>query len=290
MSRAVLLDGDALAAGWRRDLALRVAVLKARGVAPRLATVLVGDDPASAGYVARKHADCREVGVEVEEVRLPAQVVQADFLAVVGRANADPAVHGLLVQLPLPVHLHAPAVTAAVAPSKDADGLHPLNLGRLIAGEAGPRPCTPLAILGLLRHHGVALAGRRVAVIGRGELVGRPLALMLSAAPVDAVVTLLHRRAPDLAAVTRESDVIVSAAGVPGLVTADMVRPGAAVVGVGISYRDGAMISDVADEVAAVAGFVTPRHGSVGALTRAQLLRNLLDLAEGGETAAARQG
>lgn len=278
MSHAVVLDGDELAAEWRRDLAVRVAMLRARGVAPRLATVLVGDDPASAAYVARKHADCREVGVDVSDVSLPEAVTQAELLRQISRANCDPGVHGLLVQLPLPAHLDARAATTAVEPTKDADGLHPLNLGRLVTGEPGPRPCTPQAILGLLRHHGVSLAGRRVAVIGRGELVGRPLALMLSDPAVDAVVTVVHRGAPDLIELTRECDVVISAAGAPGLVTAAMIKPGAVVVGVGISYRDGAMVSDVADDVALKAGFVTPRHGSVGPLTRAQLLRNLVDL------------
>ena len=277
MSGAILLDGDTLAGEWRRDLALRVAECRRRGVTPGLATVLVGDDPASAAYVARKHADCREVGVEAQDIRLPGTVTQADLLAEVERANRDPAVHGLLVQLPLPTHLDAAAVTAAVAPWKDADGLHPLNLGRLVAGRPGPRPCTPQAVLGLLSRYGVALRGRRAAVIGRGALVGRPLALMLGCASIDAVVTVLHRGAPDLAEVTRESDIVISAAGVPGLVTAAMIKPGAAVVGVGISYRDGEMVSDVADDVARKAAFVTPRHGSIGPLTRAQLLRNVLD-------------
>ncbi len=277
---AVVLDGDALAADQRRELALRAAALRRRGIAPRLLTILVGDDPDSAVYVARKHADGREVGVEVDDVRLPAAVTAAGLSARIADANRDPRVHGVLVQLPLPAHLDAAAAVAAVDPSKDADGLHPLNLGRLVAGAAGPRPCTPQAVIGLLQRHGVALAGRRVAVIGRGALVGRPLALMLGASPLDAVVTVLHRAAPELAAVLLESDVVIAAAGAPGLVTAAMIRPGAAVLGVGASRRGGVLVSDVAEDVALKAGFVTPPHGSVGPLTRAQLLRNVLDLAE----------
>ncbi|MEH3106921.1 MAG: bifunctional methylenetetrahydrofolate dehydrogenase/methenyltetrahydrofolate cyclohydrolase [Sphingomonas fennica] len=274
----ILLDGDALAAMHRR--AIR-AEAEAAGVVPRLVTILVGDDPASRAYVARKHGDCAELGFDVELVALPADVAAADLLALVARFNADPACHGLLVQFPLPPHLDQAVVQAAIDPDKDVDGLHPLSLGAMIAGMPALRPCTPQAVLALLRAHDVPLAGRRVAVIGRGLLVGRPLAVMLADRGIDAVPTLLHRAAPDLAAICGQADVIVSAAGVPGLVTAAMVKPGAAVVGVGITYVGGEMVSDIAADVAGVAGWVTPRHGSVGAMTRAMLMRNLLAAARG---------
>jgi methylenetetrahydrofolate dehydrogenase (NADP+)/methenyltetrahydrofolate cyclohydrolase len=278
---AVLLDGDALAARMREALAARAAALAARGVVARMATVLVGGDPASAAYIGRKHADCAAVGIASDDIRLPGDIGQAALLAEVARLNADPGLHGLLVQLPLPGGLDGAAVTAAVLPARDIDGLHPVNLGRLLAGQPGIRPCTPLGILHLLRAHGVDLAGRRVAILGRGLLVGRPLAMLLSLPGVDATVTLLHRGSGDPGAVTRAADVVISAAGRPGLVTAAMVRPGAAVVGVGISWGpQGGMVSDIAADVAGVAGWITPPHGSVGALTRAFLLSNLLDAAE----------
>lgn len=280
---AVLLDGDALAAVWRARIGARArasAFVQAGG-RPCLATILIGDDPASRGYVARKHGDCAELGFASVEIALPATVSQSDLLERIDRLNRDPACHGLLVQFPLPPHLDAARCQEAIRPDKDVDGLHPLNLGRMLMERPGPRPCTPAAIVALLRAHDVPLAGRRVAVVGRGMLVGRPLAVLLAMRGIDAVPTLLHRAVPDLRAVLRDSDVIVAAAGVPGLIDAAMVRPGAAVVGVGISYRDGAMVSDVADDVAGHAGWVTPRHGSVGAMTRAMLMHNLLDAAIG---------
>jgi len=281
MASAERLDGDVLAARLRRDLMRRVATLRARGVAPAMATVLVGDDPASLFYIGRKHADCAEIGIAATDIRLPAATERRQLLAEVARLNADPAVHGFLVQLPLPAGLDEAEALEAVDPGKDMDGLHPVNLGRLLAGRPGLLPCTPAGILTLLRHHDVPLAGRHVVVIGRGALVGRPLAMLLSMRGIDATVTLAHTRTPDLARLTREADVIVAAAGQPDLVTAEMVRPGAAVVGVGISYVEGGAVSDIADDVAAVARWTTPRHGSVGALTRAMLLKNLIDIAEG---------
>lgn len=251
-----------------------------QGRIPCVATLLIGEDAASESYIGRKHADCAALDIASRDVRMPRDATTAEVLAKVAALNADAAVTGFLIQLPLPSHLDARTITEAVDPAKDVDGLHPVNLGRLLAGVDGILSCTPAGILALLRHHDVPLAGRHVAIIGRGALVGRPLAMLLSSPSVDATVTLLHRGSGDLGDVTRTADVVISAAGVPDLVRADMVRRGAAVVGVGISYdTSGAMVSDVAPEVTQVAGWVTPPHGSVGALTRAFLLRNLLDLA-----------
>ncbi len=275
-SKAIVLDGDALAERLRGELKRDAERLVARGIAPRLATVLVGEDPASASYVARKHSDCAEIGIAADDIRLPATITAPALLAEIARLNADPAVHGFMVQLPLPQGLDAGLMLEAIRPGKDIDGLHPINLGRLLAGRPGMLPCTPNAILALLIAHAIPLAGANIAIIGRGALVGRPLAMLLSQRGIDATVTLLHSRSPDIAAVTRQADVIIAAAGQPDLVKASMVRPGAAVVGVGISYVDGAMVSDIAPDVADVAGWATPGHGSVGALTRAMLLRNLL--------------
>lgn len=281
MASAERLDGDVLAARLRQDLKTRVAGLRARGVDPAMATVLVGDNPASLSYVGRKHADCAEIGIAATDIRLPAATGRQHLLAEIARLNADPATHGFLVQLPLPDGRDEEAALEAVDPGKDMDGLHPVNLGRLLAGRPGLLPCTPAGVLALLNDNDVPLAGRHVVVIGRGTLVGRPLAMLLSMPGIDATVTLAHSRTPDLAGLTRQADVIVSAAGRPDLVRAEMVRPGAAVVGVGITYVDGKMVSDVADDVASVARWVTPRHGSVGSLTRAMLLKNLVDIAEG---------
>ncbi|GLQ10102.1 bifunctional protein FolD [Devosia yakushimensis] len=276
MAQAILLDGDALAARLRSEMKTDAAQLIARGIQPKMATVLVGDDPASASYIARKHADCAEIGIVVEDIRLPATIGPADLLAQIAALNADPSVHGFMVQLPLPSGLDEATMLEAIHPDKDIDGLHPLNLGRLLAGRPGLLPCTPAAILTLLQAHDINLAGADVTIIGRGPLVGRPLATLLSQRGIDANITLLHSRSGDLSAATRHADVIIAAAGVPNLITPEMVRPGAAVVGVGISYVDGAMVSDIAPGVADVAGWVTPTDGSVGALTRAMLLGNVL--------------
>jgi len=243
--------------------------------------VLVGDDPASESYVARKHADCEETAIVSQTVRLPADVPQDELLRTVARLNSDVSVQGFIVQLPLPRGLDAAAAITAMDPAKDIDGLHPVSLGRMLAGDPGLRPCTPQGIIALLRAYDIPLAGRRVTIIGRGPLVGRPLSVMLGQPEVDAVVTVAHSATPDLAASTRDADVVVSAAGVPDLVTAAMIKPGAAVVGVGITYVGGAMVSDIAEDVAGVAAYVTPRHGSVGPLTRAMLLHNLLLAAAG---------
>ena len=273
---AILLDGERLARRLRNAMRGEVERLVARGIAPKLVTVLVGDDPASASYIARKHADCTEVGIAVGDIRLPSDISAAELLAEIAALNADPAVHGFMVQLPLPEHLDGGAMLEAVSPTKDIDGLHPINLGRLVAGRPALLPCTPSAVLALLRAHDVPLDGANVAIIGRGTLVGRPLAMLLSQQGIDATVTLLHRQSSDIAEVTRRADIVISAAGQPNLVTADMVKPRAAVVGVGISYVDGAMVSDISEDVSEIAGWITPLHGSVGAVTRAMLLRNLL--------------
>ncbi|KFC67388.1 Bifunctional protein FolD protein [Devosia sp. LC5] len=279
--QAILLDGDKLAGRLRGEMKVDAARLIAHGIQPKMATVLVGDDPASASYVARKHADCAEIGIAVEDMRLPATISSDELLAAIAALNADPSVHGFMVQLPLPAGLDEAAMLEAVRPDKDIDGLHPINLGRLLAGQPGFLPCTPAAILTLLQAYDIPLAGAEVAIIGRGNLVGRPLAMLLSQRGVDATVTLLHSQSRDLAAATRRADIVISAAGIPDLVTAEMVKPGAAVVGVGISYVAGVMTSDIAAGVAQVAGWITPPHGSVGALTRAMLLRNLLRAAAG---------
>ncbi|MCW2380921.1 MULTISPECIES: bifunctional 5,10-methylenetetrahydrofolate dehydrogenase/5,10-methenyltetrahydrofolate cyclohydrolase [unclassified Sphingobium] len=277
----MILDGDATAAAWRARIKARAdesAFVRA-GHRPCLVTVLVGDDEASRAYVSRKHQDCEALGFSSRQIDLPASISEADLLALIDILNRDAACHGLIVQLPLPAHIDAGAVIEAISPDKDVDGLHPLNLGRMLSGQPALRPCTPSAILALLREYDVPLAGRRVAIIGRGLLVGRPLAAMLADRDVDAVVTVLHRGMADMTPMLRESDVIIAAAGQPDLVRADMVRPGACVVGVGITYVDGQMVSDIAEDVAQVAGWVTPRHGSVGPMTRTMLMRNLLDAA-----------
>jgi methylenetetrahydrofolate dehydrogenase (NADP+) / methenyltetrahydrofolate cyclohydrolase len=271
-----MLDGEALARQLRASMRAQLARLNSAGRQLQLVTVALGDDPHTASYMKRKHQDCAEVGLLARDLRLPEQTSEADLLSIIATLNADPAVSGFSVQYPLPPAIDAERVILACDPAKDADGKHPVNLGRLIWRLPAPPPCTAAGVLALLRHHDVPLAGRRVLLIGRGFFTGRPLMLMLSAPRVDAVVTVTHRSAPDLAQLARSSDVLISAAGVPALVTRAMVREGAAVVGVGISYIEGTMVSDIADDVAEVAAHVTPRHGSVGALTRAMLLQNVL--------------
>jgi len=280
-SKAILLDGEALARRKRGELKDQADRLKQNGIVPTLATILVGDNPASQAYVARKHADCREIGLQSREIVLPADISRDALSQAVDELNNDPSVHGLLVQFPLPEGLDDHWFAARISPDKDIDGLHPFNLGKLVTGSPTILPCTPAGILALLRGYDVPLAGRKVLVIGRGALVGRPLAMLLSLQGVDATVTLAHSMTDDLDELARRSDVIISAAGVPDLVTARMVKPGTAVVGVGITYDEaGTMVSDIADDVDQIAGWKTPRHGSVGALTRAFLLANLLQLAQ----------
>jgi len=276
LTQANLLDGAAVAAVVLAELAEQVQALRARGVVPGLGTLLVGDDPASAAYIGAKHRACAQVGVESVHVHLPASTSQARLHAAIARLNADPAVDAYLIQLPLPSGLDEEAALLAVDPAKDADGLHPTNLGRLVMGANGPVPCTPAGIQELLVHYRVPIEGRHVVVVGRGLTIGRPLALLLALKRphCNAAVTVVHTGVPDLARYTREADVLVAAAGSPGLVTAGMVKGGAAVVGAGITRRGKRLLSDVAEEVAAVAGWITPRLGGVGPMTVAMLLRN----------------
>ncbi len=279
---ARLLNGEAVAARLRAEVSDRVARLRANGVVPGLGTILVGDDGASARYVAMKHADCEQVGMVSVHQHLPADVSQAQLEAVVARFNADPAVHAYLVQLPLPTGLDEEAVLLAVDPAKDVDGLHPVNLGRLVMGRPGPVACTPAGIVELLHAYDVPIEGRHVVVIGRGLTIGRPLALLLALKRpgCNAAVTVVHTGVPDLAGHVRRADVVVAAAGRAGLVTSDMVKPGAAVVAAGTSFEGKRLLSDVEDAVAEVAGWITPRIGGVGPMTRAMLLRNAVDAAE----------
>jgi len=283
---ATVLDGKAVAAAIKEDLRARVAALRERGYTPGLGTVLVGDDPASRSYVAGKHRDCEEIGIASIRRDLPVTASQAEVEAAVAELNADPACTGFLVQLPLPTGLDQQRVLEAIDPDKDADGLHPVNLGRLVLGEPAPLPCTPRGIVELLRRYGVPLAGAEVVVIGRGVTVGRPLGLLLTRRSENATVTLCHTGTRDLATHTRRADIVVVAAGVPHLLTPDMVRPGAAVVDVGVN-RVGTtpsgrakLAGDVDPAVAEVAGYLAPVPGGVGPMTRAMLLANVVERAE----------
>jgi methylenetetrahydrofolate dehydrogenase (NADP+)/methenyltetrahydrofolate cyclohydrolase len=249
-------------------------------VVPGLGTILVGDDPGSRSYVAGKHRDCAQVGIVSLQVELPATATQADVEAAVRVLNDDPACTGFIVQLPLPAGLHPVRVLELVDPAKDADGLHPVNLGKLVLGEPAPLPCTPRGIVELLTRFGVQLPGAEVVVIGRGVTVGRPLGLLLTRRRENATVTLCHTGTRDLADHTRRADVVVAAAGVPGLVRADMVRQGAVVVDVGISRTGSGLVGDVAPEVVGVAAWVAPVPGGVGPMTRAMLLTNVVEAAE----------
>jgi methylenetetrahydrofolate dehydrogenase (NADP+) / methenyltetrahydrofolate cyclohydrolase len=282
---ALILDGKAAAAAVKDDLRARVKALSERGVTPGLGTVLVGDDPGSHAYVNGKHRDCAEVGIASIRHDLPADATQDHVEAVVADLNADDSCHGYIVQLPLPRHLDTQRVLEMIDPDKDADGLHPVNLGRLVLGYPGPLPCTPRGIVHLLRLHDIALAGADVTVIGRGTTVGRPLGLLLTRRSENATVTLCHTGTPDLARHTRTADIVVAAAGVPGLLTAGMVKPGATVVDVGITRVVGAdgkgrYTGDVAAEVRDVAGALVPVPGGVGPMTRAMLLTNVVERAE----------
>ncbi|MDA8323275.1 MAG: bifunctional methylenetetrahydrofolate dehydrogenase/methenyltetrahydrofolate cyclohydrolase [Actinomycetota bacterium] len=277
---AIILDGKATAAAIRSELTDRVAALAARGIVPGLATVLVGDDPGSAVYVAAKHRDCAQVGIASIRRDLPATASQQQVLDVVAELNADPAVTGFIVQLPLPAGLASQPVLELMDPAKDADGLHPMNLGRLVLGEPGPLPCTPLGIVELLRRYEVPLAGANVTVIGRGVTVGRPLGLLLTRRSENATVTLCHTGTKDLKAHTLNADIVVAAAGKPALLTADMVRPGAAVLDVGITRTDAGLAGDVHPDVAEVAGHLARVPGGVGPMTRAMLLANVVAAAE----------
>ena len=277
---AIKLDGQLYRNEIFEDLGKRTAALKEKGIVPGLATVLVGDDPASHSYVKIKHRDCEQIGINSIRKDLPADISQEDLLAVIDELNNDDACTGYIVQLPLPKHLDENAVLAAIDPDKDADGLHPVNLGKLVLNEPAPLPCTPNGSIHLLRRFGVELDGAKVVVIGRGVTVGRPIGLMLTRRSENSTVTLCHTGTKDLAAETKNADVIIAAAGVPHMLTADMIKPGAAVLDVGVSRLDGKLAGDVHPDVWEVAGFVSPNPGGVGPLTRAFLVSNVVERAE----------
>jgi methylenetetrahydrofolate dehydrogenase (NADP+)/methenyltetrahydrofolate cyclohydrolase len=287
---ARILDGKATAARVKAELAERVSALRERGMVPGLGTVLVGDDPGSRAYVAGKHRDCAEVGIASIRVELPDDATQVEVEAAVAGLNDDPACTGYIVQLPLPRGLDSGRVLESMDPAKDADGLHPTNLGRLVLNVSDPMtsplPCTPRGIVDLLLRHDLDLRGAHVVVLGRGVTVGRPLGLLLTRRAVNATVTLCHTGTRNVAELTRQADVVVAAAGVPGIVTADTVRPGAIVLDVGITRvtdpetGKARLVGDVAPDVREVAGWVAPMPGGVGPMTRAMLLSNVVEAAE----------
>jgi methylenetetrahydrofolate dehydrogenase (NADP+)/methenyltetrahydrofolate cyclohydrolase len=277
---AITLDGKATRDEIFTDLKERVAKLTAAGRTPGLGTVLVGDDPGSQAYVRGKHADCAKVGINSIRRDLPADISQAELDATIDELNANPDCTGYIVQLPLPKHLDENAALERIDPAKDADGLHPTNLGRLVLGKEAPLPCTPRGIVHLLRRFDVPIAGAHVVVIGRGVTVGRPMGLLLTRRSENATVTLCHTGTRDLPSLTRQADIVIAAVGVPHLLTADMVKPGAAVVDVGVSRVNDKLTGDVAPDVWEVAGHVSPNPGGVGPLTRAFLLTNVVELEE----------
>ena len=275
---ATTLDGKATLAAIKSELRGRVLALADRGVVPGLGTILVGDDPASRWYVAAKHRDCAELGIASIARELPAGTSQAEVEAVIDELNADPACTAFLVQQP--TGLDEYALLSRVDPVKDVDGLHPRNLGALVLGKPAPLPCTPLGIVELLRRYEVPINGAQAVVIGRGITVGRPMGLLLTRRSENATVTLCHTGTRNLPGLVRQADIVIAAAGVPGLITGDMVKPGAAVLDVGVSRIDGRIAGDVAAEVAEVAGFLAPNPGGVGPMTRAMLLSNVVDAGE----------
>lgn len=274
------LDGKLYRDEIFADLAKRVAALREQGVTPGLATVLVGDDPASHSYVKMKHSDCEKLGIKSIRKDLPADVTQEELEAVIDELNSDDECTGYIVQLPLPKHLNENAILERIDPAKDADGLHPVNLGKLVLNEPAPLPCTPNGAIHLLERFGVELNGANVVVIGRGVTVGRPIGLMLTRRSENATAILCHTGTKDLASFTRQADVIVAAAGKAYMLTADMVKPGAAILDVGVSRLDGKLAGDVHPDVWEVAGAVSPNPGGVGPLTRAFLVRNVVERAE----------
>jgi methylenetetrahydrofolate dehydrogenase (NADP+)/methenyltetrahydrofolate cyclohydrolase len=278
--KAMILDGKATAAAVKAELKVRVDALIAKGIVPGLGTVLVGDDPGSHVYVGGKHRDCAEVGISSIRIDLPADSTQAEVDAHIASLNADPSVTGYIVQLPLPKHLHANRVLELMDPDKDADGLHPMNLGRLVLGIPAPLPCTPAGIVELLRRYDVPIDGAHVVIVGRGVTVGRPLGLLLTRKSENATVTLCHTGTKDLSAQLKRADIIVAAAGVPKIVTAADVKPGAAVLDVGITRTESGLVGDVAPDVINVAGFIAPMPGGTGPMTRAMLLANVVARAE----------
>ena len=276
----MILDGKATAAAVKAELRVRVEALQTQGIVPGLGTVLVGDDPGSHAYVGGKHKDCAEVGISSIRIDLPSDSTQAQVDAQIAELNADPDVTGYIVQLPLPKHLDSNRVLELMDPGKDADGLHPMNLGRLVLGIPAPLPCTPAGIVELLRRYEVPINGAHVVVVGRGITVGRPLGLLLTRKSENATVTLCHTGTQDLSAELKRADIIVAAAGVPGIVNAVDVKPGAAVLDVGITRTDAGLVGDVAPDVIDVAGFLAPMPGGTGPMTRAMLLANVVVRAE----------
>jgi methylenetetrahydrofolate dehydrogenase (NADP+)/methenyltetrahydrofolate cyclohydrolase len=276
----MILDGTATAAAVKTELQIRVEALQAQGIVPGLGTVLVGDDPGSHAYVGGKHKDCAEVGISSIRIDLPADSTQVQVDARIAELNADPVVTGYIVQLPMPKHLDSHRVLELMDPGKDADGLHPLNLGRLVLGIPGPLPCTPAGIVELLRRYEVPINGAHVVVVGRGITVGRPLGLLLTRKSENATVTLCHTGTQDLSAELKRADIIVAAAGVPGIVKAGDVKPGAAVLDVGITRTDSGLVGDVDPDVIDVAGFFAPMPGGTGPMTRAMLLANVVARSE----------
>lgn len=274
---AKILDGRAAAKAIKESLATRVAKLP---TPPVLGTILVGSDPASVSYINGKHRDCAEIGIKSLRVEIPESATKVEILAAVERLNSEKSCTGFLVQLPLPDGVEVGSIMSAVDPTKDVDGLHPINLGRLTLDQPGVRPCTPLGIIELLRQNQIELAGREVVVIGRGATVGRPLALMLAARSINATVTTVHSKTRNIAAHTKRAEIVISAVGSPNLLTPEMISPGAVIVDVGLTRTDAGLVGDVAPGVSEVAGWITPVPGGVGPMTRAMLLRNLLELAE----------
>ena len=277
---ATILDGKATAAAVKASLASRVTALRERGVAPGLAAVLVGDDPGSHAYVGGKHKDCAEVGIASIRVDMPATATQAEVEAEVRRLNDDPAVTGYIVQLPLPKGLDSNQVLEIMDPAKDADGLHPMNLGRLVLGIDAPLPCTPRGIVELLRAYDVPIAGAEVCIVGRGITVGRPLGLLLTRRQENATVTLCHTGTKDMAQHVAMADIVVAAAGVPHVIRPDMIKPGAALVDVGITRTDAGLVGDIDPACAEIAGWIAPMPGGTGPMTRAMLLANVVEAAE----------
>lgn len=277
---ATKLDGTLYRDEIFADLAQRVAALKDKGITPGLATVLVGEDPGSQSYVKMKHRDCEKLGINSIRKDLPADITQEELEAVIDELNADDACTGYIVQLPLPKHLDENTILERIDPAKDADGLHPVNLGKLVLNEEAPLPCTPNGCLHLLRRFGVELNGAKTVVIGRGVTVGRPIGLMLTRRSENSTVTLCHTGTKDLAAETREADIVIAAAGQPHMLTADMIKEGAALLDVGVSRVDGKLTGDIHPDCWDKAGFVSPNPGGVGPLTRAFLVRNIVERAE----------
>ena len=277
---ATKLDGTLYRDEIFSDLAQRVSALKEKGITPGLATVLVGEDPGSQAYVKMKHRDCEKLGINSIRKDLPADITQEELEAVIDELNADGACTGYIVQLPLPKHLDENAILERIDPAKDADGLHPVNLGKLVLNEEAPLPCTPNGCLHLLRRFGVELNGAKTVVIGRGVTVGRPIGLMLTRRSENSTVTLCHTGTKDLAAETREADIVIAAAGQPHMLTADMIKEGAALLDVGVSRVDGKLTGDIHPDCWDKAGFVSPNPGGVGPLTRAFLVRNIVERAE----------